>query len=130
MKNKKIWIAAVSLVLVAALMVGVYFATRPQPTEGSKTVTVTIIHKDKSEKVVTVQTDELYLGRVLVNEGLTPDESGPYGLYMLTVDGETADYNVDGGWWGIYQHGELTSVGADQVPVADGDSFQVVYNIG
>ncbi len=130
MKNKKLLIAALGLVLVVALMVGVYFATRPQPTEGSKTVTITIVHKDKSEKVVTAHTDELYLGRVLVNEGLTPDESGPYGLYMLTVDGETADYNADGGWWGIYQNGEMTSVGADQVPVANGDSFQVVYNIG
>ena len=65
-KTTKIIIAAIALVLVAGIMLGVYFATRPQPEEGSKSITVTVVHKDGSEKDFPVKTDAEYLAQVLV----------------------------------------------------------------
>ena len=50
MKNKKLVIALVALVAIAAIVLGVYFATRPATSEGGKAVTVTVVHRDGSEK--------------------------------------------------------------------------------
>lgn len=130
MKNKKILIAVIALVAVAALMVGVYFATREKPVEGQKTITVTVVHKDGSEKLFTCKTTEEYLGPVLLAEKIVEGDMGDYGLFITTADGETADYSVDGGWWAVYKGEEQTTTGADQVVIEDGDSFRLVYTIG
>ena len=97
MKNKKILIAVIALVAVAALMVGVYFATREKPVEGQKTITVTVVHKDGSEKLFTCKTTEEYLGPVLLAEKIVEGDMGDYGLFITAADGETADYSVEGG---------------------------------
>lgn len=130
MKNKKIIIAVIALLAVAALMVGVFFATREKPVDGEKTITVTVVHKDGSEKPFTCKTTEENLGPVLLAEKIVEGEMGPYGLFITAADGEIADYNVDGGWWAVYKGDEQTTTGADQVVIADGDSFRIVYTIG
>lgn len=130
MKNKKILIAIVALIAVVAVMVGVWFATRPEPVEGDKTITVTVVHKDKTEKVFTYHTDEEYLGPVLLAEELVVGENGPYGLSIHTVDGEKADWNVDQGWWQIFIGEESATLGADSITIKDGDTFKLVYTIG
>lgn len=130
MKNKKLVIAAVALVAVVALLVGVWFATRPETTVGEKTITVTVVHKDGTEKAFTYHTDEAYLGPVLLAQKLVEGEEGPYGLTISTVDGETADWNVDQGWWQIFIGEESATLGASSIPVGDGDSFKLVYTVG
>ena len=130
MKNKKLVIAAVALVLVIALMAGLYLTTRPQAEEGSKQVTVVIVHKDGTEKNFTYHTDEEFLGPVLLAEGLIEGEEGPYGLMISTVDGELADWNVDQGYWAVYEGEEYAMQGIDQTPVYDGSTFKLVYTIG
>ena len=99
MKNKKMILIAVALVACIAVMLGIYMATRPETVAGGKTITVTVVHKDGSEKVFTCATEEEYLGEVLVNENIVVANYGEFGLYFDTADGETADYNVDGGWF-------------------------------
>ena len=44
MNNKKTILALVALVLVVGVFAGVWFATRPQSTEGRKTFTLCIVH--------------------------------------------------------------------------------------
>ncbi len=129
MKNKKIIIAAVALVAVVALMLGIWLLTRPETQEGAKEITVTVVHKDGSEKVFTYHTDEEYLGPVLLSEGLVEGEQGPYGLYIKAVDGVTADFDVDQSYWSLYVGQEMAMQGADTTPIADGDSFRLVYTI-
>lgn len=116
MKNKKLVIALVALVAVVAIVLGVYFATRPATSEGGKAVTVTVVHKDGSEKVFTYHTDEEYLGTVLVAEGLVEGEQSDYGLYIKAVDGETADYNTDGSYWAFYQGDAYAELGVTRPP--------------
>jgi hypothetical protein len=128
--NKKVWIAVVALVAVAALMLGVFFLTRGETAEGVKRITVTVVHKDGSEKVFRCRTEEEYLGPVLLENKLVDGEQGEYGLYIHAVDGETADYNVDQGWWALYVGEEMATTGADQIVINDGDSFRLVYTIG
>ena len=130
MKNKKMILIAVALIACVAVMLGIFVMTRPDTVAGNKTVTVTVVHKDGSEKVFTCKTDAEYLGTVLVDENIVVGSYGEFGLYFDTADGETADYNVDGGWWQVFIGEESAMVGADQIPIADGDTFKLVYTIG
>ena len=68
--NKKTILAIVALVAVIGIFLGVYFLTRPQTQQGSKEITVVVVHKDGTEKTFTYHTDEEYLDKVLVSEGL------------------------------------------------------------
>lgn len=130
MKNKKMVLIAVALAACAAVMLGVFLMTRPETVQGSKTITVTVVHKDSSEKVFTCHTDAEFLGTVLVDENIVVGEYGEFGLFFNTADGETADYSVDGGWWQVFIGEESAMVGADQIVIADGDTFSLVYTIG
>ena len=130
MQNKKLVISALALVLVVALFAGIYFATRPETQQGSKTITVTVVHKDGTEKEFVCHTDEEYLGAVLVAEEIIVGEQGEFGMYFNVADGETADYSVDGGWWQVFIGEESATVGVDGIAIADGDTFQLVYTIG
>ena len=130
MKNKKMILVAVALIACVAVMLGIFLATRPETTQGSKTVTVTVVHKDGSEKVFTCQTEEEFLGKVLVNENIVVGNYGEFGLYFDTADGEKADWNVDNGWWQVFVGEEAAITGADQIPIADGGTYKLVYTIG
>ncbi len=128
MKNKKMILAVAALAVVLALFIGVYFATRPDTQEGTKTFTVTVVHKDGTSKDFTCRTEEEKLGPALSAEGLIV-EGASAGMYN-TVDGETADYSVDGGYWAFYVGEEYASAGMDDTPVTDGGSYKLVYTIG
>ena len=128
--KKQVWIPLVALVVVAALMLGVFFLTREDTSAGSKEITVTVVHKDGSEKKFEYTTDEEYLGPVLLNEGLVEGEMGPYGLYIKVVDTEQAIYEQDGAYWALYVGEEAAVAGADSIVIHDGDTFKLVYTLG
>ena len=128
--NRIVIVGAVLLAVLLAVLGTVWASTRPAVSAGSKTITVEVIHKDESKKSFTYTTDEEYLDKVLVGEGLVEDNQGPYGLYIEEVDGERADYNVDGGYWSIEQNGERAATGATEIPVPDGDHFALIYTVG
>ena len=130
MKNKKMILIAVALLTCVAAMLGIFLGTRPETVTGTKTITVTVVHKDGSEKVFTCPTEEEYLGKVLVNENIVVGSYGEFGLYFDTADGEKADWNVDNGWWQVFIGEEAAMTGADQIPIANGDTFKLVYTIG
>ena len=130
MKNKKLIIAAVALVAVIGILLGVFYATRPEAVEGDKTITVTVVHKNGTSKDFVCHTDEEYLGPVLVAENIVVGSQGQFGLYFDTADGEKADYNVDQGWWAIYVGEEQATTGADGIAIVDGGVYKLVYTVG
>lgn len=123
--NKKTLITAGILLLVAALLLGAYYMLRPKTQEGAKTITVTVVHKDGTEKKLTCHTDETYLGPVLRAEGLITEE----GMINI-VDGETADWNADKSYWALYDGENYASVGAEELAVVDGAAYKLVYTLG
>lgn len=127
--NKKIVIAVIALVAVVGLMVGVWFATRPETQEGGKTITVTVVHQNKTEKTFTYKTDAEYLGDVLYDEGLIKAENVDDGMFNI-VDGEKADWNENKSYWSLYVGEEYAMQGVETTPIRDGDSFKLVYTIG
>ena len=130
MKNKKGLLGILALVLAVCVLLGVYLAVRPETAAGAKVFTVSVVHKDGTEKEFVYTTDEEYLGAVLVDEGLVEGQVGPYGLMISAVDGESADWNVDQSYWALYIGGEYATTGADTTPVHDGDAFRLEYTIG
>lgn len=130
MKNKKTIIAVVALVAVLAVFLGVYLVTRPETAAGGKTFTVTVVHKDESSEEFTYSSDAEFVGEVLLEEGLIEGNESEYGLYINAVDGETADYNVDGAYWAFYIGEEYAMQGIDLTPIEDGAAYSLVYTIG
>lgn len=124
--NKKMWIALGAVLLVIAILVGVYVATAPKAQEGSKTITVEVVHADGSKKEFTYHTDELYLDKVLVAEGLIAEDNIVDGMFT-TVDGETASWEQDQAYWAFYVGEEYASKGICETPVEDGNTYKLVY---
>ena len=127
MKNKKLILAIVAIAAVIGLMLGVYAATRPETAQGSKTITVTVVHKDGTEKTFIYHTDAEYLAEVLQAEGLVTGYESEYGLTVEAVDGETADWTADSAYWALYIGEEYATTGVSSTPVTDGGVYKLVY---
>ncbi len=183
-KNKKLILAAVGVIVLLAVLVGVYFATRPDTDpakdtgkdrenivdqngpdqnnpdqnnpdqnnpdqngpdqngpdqngpdqnnpeedgpekEEPKSFTVEVVHSDGETKTFSYSTEEEYLGKVLTEEGLISVAAN--GVYD-TVDGEKADWDADMAYWAFYIGEEYATVGPDDAPIHDGDTFKFVY---
>ncbi len=128
-KNKQIILAVAALFVAAAALFGVYRFTRGNTVEGAKTITIDVIHKDASSKTFEYHTDREYLGEVLADEALASGEEGPYGLFITTVDGETAD-DAAQEWWCITKNQEMLNTSADQTPITDGDNYELTLTVG
>ena len=128
MKKKNLWIVIVIAVLIVAAAC-FWFVLRSQNANGSKKITVDVTHKDGQTTTFEIHTDEEYLRGALEQEGLISGTETDYGLYVLTVDNETADENNQE-WWGYTKSGEMVDVGVDSCPIADGDHYEFTLNIG
>lgn len=94
--------------------------------EGKTTVTVEVKAGEKSVSF-TIHTDKTILGDVLIEHELISGDEGPYGLYIKSVNGITADYDVDKSYWGFYQNGEYMMTGVDLTEIEDKAHYELVY---
>lgn len=128
MKNKKMILAIVALAAVIALMAGLFLANKPQAVEGSKQVTITIIHKDGTEKNLEYATDLEFLSELLLEKELvTGYESEEYGFTIEGVDGVVADWATDGAYWALYEGEEYATTSAAGIVLTDGGVYKLVY---
>ncbi|MDL2217656.1 DUF4430 domain-containing protein [Christensenellaceae bacterium OttesenSCG-928-M15] len=127
--NKKLLFFCLALIVIAALLLGVYFLTRDTPAQGEKTISITVVHGDESEKTYTYHTDAEYLGETLLKEGLIAGDEGEFGLYVNTVDGETADASKQE-WWCLTKESGMVNTGVDMTVIADGDAFELTLTTG
>lgn len=130
MKNKKLLMTVLALAAAAVVLVGIYLSTRPNTAAGAKTISVSVIHKDGTEKDFSYTTEEEYLGAVLLAEGLVEGEDSTYGLLIHAVDGERASWDEDQSYWALYIGEDYAATGADTTPISDGGSYKLVYTIG
>lgn len=121
---------AVLYVCILALVLGILYLSARRPLqEGEKQITVAVLHSDGSTRNFTYVTEAAYLGQVLAEEGLISGTEDLYGLFVDTVDGETADFDADGGWWCLWVNGEEAPQSVDATPIADGDAFIWAYTV-
>lgn len=127
MKNKKLVIAIAALVAAVAVLLGVYMATRPETVEGSKHVTVVIVHSDGAEKTLEYDTDAEYLADLLLEKELAAGYESEYGLTIESVDGEAAVWETDSAYWALYIGEEAAITGASGIVLTDGGIYKLVY---
>ena len=122
-------LAATAFALLVAALALVYATFSAKTAEGSKSVTLEVISSAAEKTVYPLKTDAEYLSEAMEEaEGLTfTAEEGPYGLSVSSVNGETADFNVNGAYWGFFVNGEYCNYGISQQPVHDGDVFTIAY---
>ena len=58
---------------------------------------------------------------------LISGEESQYGLYIKSVNGIVADYDVDASYWAFYVDGEYAMSGVDTTEIAEGKVYQLVY---
>ncbi len=126
--NKGVIALVIVLVLAVAALI-VWQVTKPAPQQGGKEITVNIDHLNGDDTSYTIVTDAEYLRGALEQEDLIEGTESEYGLYVLTVDGETADESQQE-WWGYSVNGAFAELGVDSQPVADGDVYDFVLNVG
>ena len=101
---------------------------RKDTTFGKGAITVQVEVKAGDESVTfTINTDKKTLGDSLLEHELVAGEEGQYGLYIKSVNGITADYDVDKSYWGFYKNGEYMMTGVDTTEIADGEHYELVY---
>lgn len=127
--DKKIWIGAAALVAAAAVMAGVFFLFSPKPVEGSKKIMIQVVNSAQATTSYELRTDAEYLRQAMEEaEGLTfSGQESEYGMMVQVVNGERADYTLDGAYWSFYVNGEYCNYGIDTQPVLDGDRFSIEY---
>ena len=96
---------------------------------GKKEVKVTVQAEDQSI-VFTLHTDLDTLADALLEAKIVEGDDTEFGLYIKTVNGILADYNVDQSFWSLCQNGEMMMTGASSTPVAGGEAFELIYTKG
>ena len=123
MKKKLIGIGTV--IVVIAVLIGIYFAFGAKTTKGSKLVTIEVVSPDGASTIYVVQTNAEYLKEVMdENDGLTYETND--GMVMV-VNGVRADYVLDGAYWGFYVNDSYCNYGIADQPVNDKDNFKIEY---
>lgn len=127
--GKKLLIAGtIVLAVLVALFAWVYSTQMPDGQAGSKTITVEIVVDTETDTKV-IETDAEFLRGALEQEGLIAGTESEYGLYVLTVNGVTADESAQQ-WWCFTKGGETLNTGIDTTPIADGDAFEATLMTG
>lgn len=132
-KKTKIIGVIVAVVVLIAVMAGLYLHFGPKTQEGAKAVTIEVVDDKGASTEYKVHTDAEYLIDAMKDaesEGMTFDGTeSEYGLALETINDLTADFNKDGAYWAIYVNGEYGNFGVDEQPVADGDEFKFEYTV-
>ena len=127
---KKKLLPLMGFCLLAVVLLGVWYSTKPEPQAGMKHIVVEVVHSDGSEKEFAYDTEAGYLGELLKEEGLISGTEDQYGIFVDTVDGETAVWEENGAWWSLSCNGEAAQTGVDQTVVEDGAVYTWSYTVG
>lgn len=129
MKKKSAVILAIVLVLLIIGALAAWKCLGPETARGEKTITVNVHHLQGEQNTFSLRTDAEFVRGALEPEGIIagPDES--YGMWVTTVDRETADDSLQQ-WWGYSVNGELAMYGVDSQPINDGDVIDFTLNEG
>ena len=91
--------------------------------EGATVFYFNVVDKDGNETKFEIHTDKTIVGDALLELGLIAGEEGPYGLYVKTVNGITADYETDGTYWAFYEGDSYGMTGVDLTEIQAGATY-------
>ena len=91
--------------------------------EGETIFLFTVVDKDGNETNFEIHTDKTTVGDALLDLELISGDEGEFGLYVKTVNGITADYDVDQTYWAFYVNGEYAMSGVDTTEIEADASY-------
>ena len=91
--------------------------------EGETMFLFTVVDKDGNETNFEIHTDKEIVGEALLDLELIAGDDGEFGLYVKTVNGITADYDVDQTYWAFYVDGEYAMTGVDATNIEEGKTY-------
>lgn len=126
MKNStKKWLSpmlwAVLLAAVALIAAGCSGEGQTPGTE--KSFTFVAVDLEGRETAFSLTSALETVGEALMEEGLIQGEAGDYGLYVLTVNGITLDWEKDQKYWAFYVDGEYALSGVDTTEIREGSTY-------
>lgn len=129
-KKQKITLVSVfaAILIVIGVIAGVL--NHRTVTEGMKSFQVEIIsERDQYSETTDCKSDAEYLGEFLRTfEGCEWQDSD-YGIYITGFNGMQDDMDNQY-WWCVIVNGESSTVGADEVPLQDGDVYTFTLKQG
>lgn len=143
MKNANMFTRLLALVLcvmlfAATAMMSVGYAETAVETpeieytvlgEGNTAFVFVVVDLEGNETYFEIHTDAEMVGTALVENELIAGEDSEYGLYVKSVLGITADWNVDGHYWAFYvmeggaEEFSYAATGVDSTPIVDGAAY-------
>lgn len=63
------------------------------------------------------------VGDALLEKSLLSGRAGSPGMYIESVCGVTADYNIDRTYWAFYIGEDYAMTGADNTPITEGETY-------
>lgn len=93
---------------------------------GAASFTTSVTGKDGKAINFTVHTDKETVGEALLELGIIAGDTTEYGLYVKSVNGETADYDTDGAYWAFYIGDQYAPVGVDMASIEEGTTYGFV----
>lgn len=102
------------------------YTTDAEVGEGKNTVNIEVTADGKTV-TLTVHSDNDNLEKILVENNLVAGDESEFGLYIKTVNGIRADYDLDNAYWALCKDGAPTATGASGITIADGDTYELVY---
>ena len=91
--------------------------------EGENSFLFVVVDKEGNQTAFDISTDKKIVGEALLDLGLIEGEAGPYGLYVKTVNGITADYETDQTYWAFYVNDEYATSGVDTTDITWGYTY-------
>lgn len=93
--------------------------------EGATAFNLQVVDKDGKTTDFVINTDEKTVGAALLKLKLIAGEMGDYGLYIKSVNGITANYDVDKTYWAFYIDGEYAMTGVDKTDIVAGATYML-----
>ena len=91
--------------------------------EGKTKFLFTVVDKEGIKTDFEIHTDKETVGEALMDVGLIEGEEGEYGLYVKTVNGIIADYDIDQTYWAFYVNDEYALSGVEATPIEEGKVY-------
>lgn len=91
--------------------------------EGNTVFYFHVVDGDGHKTQFEIHTDKTIVGEALLELGLIAGDEGPYGLYVKSVNGITADPDKDKAYWSFYEGSTYANTGVDSTPVKAGATY-------
>ena len=94
--------------------------------DGATVFQFSVVDLEENETKFEIHTDETTVGAALLKLGLIEGEDGPYGLYVMKVNGIEAIYEEDGSYWAFYENGQYGMTGVDLTDIDPSVAYSFV----